>query len=81
MDNNLLNMIWRLIYNDNSVIDFFETNDNTITPYKIFEGETKEDCFKKIDELELVFYYPLNDDEFLLFSGGNRTIIQKNELM
>jgi hypothetical protein len=74
-------MIWRLIYNDNSVIDFFETNDKTITPYKIFNGEREEDCFKKIDELELVFYYPLNDDEILLFSGGNRTIIQKNELI
>lgn len=75
MDNNLLNMVWRLIYNDTSVIDLFETNDVTLTPYNIFEGLTQEECFNKIDELALVYYYNINENEYLFFSGGNRTLI------
>lgn len=75
MDNNLLSMVWRLIYNDVNVIDFFETSDITISPYNIYNGITKEDCFNKIDELKLVYYYPLSENETLLFSGGTRIII------
>ena len=32
----------------------------------------------KIDELKITYYYPLNENEILLFSGGTRTIIQAN---
>ncbi len=78
MDNNLLNMVWRLIYDNSYVIDLFETNDITITPYNIYEGPTQDDCFNKIDELTLIYYYPLNENEILLFSGGTRTIIEIN---
>lgn len=79
MDNNILIMIWRLIYNNTNVIDLFETSDITITPYNIFEGSTQDECFNKIDELTLVYYYPLNENEILLFSGGTRTIIPIEE--
>jgi hypothetical protein len=68
-------MIWRLIYNNTDVIDLFETSDITITPYNIYEGKTQEECFDKIDKLQLTYYYPLNENEILLFSGGTRTII------
>ena len=78
MDDNLLIMVWRLIYNNVDVIDLFETNDITVTPYNIYNGVTQDECFNKIDELTLVYYYPLNENEILLFSGGTRTIIQAN---
>ena len=72
-------MIWRLIYNNTNVIDLFETSDVTVTPYNVFEGITQDECFNKIDELTLVYYYPLNENEILLFSGGTRTIIPIEE--
>jgi hypothetical protein len=74
-------MIWRMIYNNSDVIDLFYTDDITITSYNIFEGETKYECFKKIDELRLNYYYNENEDgSIIIFSDGNRTIIEKNEL-
>ena len=69
-------MVWRLIYTNTEVVDLFETNDITVTPYNIYEGSTQDDCFNKIDELTLIYYYPLNENEILLFSGGSRTIIE-----
>jgi hypothetical protein len=72
-------MIWRLIYNNTNVIDLFETSDVTVTPYNVFEGLTQDECFDKIDELTLVYYYPLNENEILLFSGGTRTVIPIEE--
>lgn len=71
-------MIWRLIYSNLYVIDLFETNAITATPYQIFEANTQEECFNKIDELKITYYYPLNENEILLFSGGSRTIININ---
>jgi hypothetical protein len=68
-------MIWRLIYTNTEVIDLLETNGITSTPHKIFEAITQDECFDNIDELKLTYYYPLNENEILLFSGGNRTII------
>jgi len=76
LDNNLLNMIWRLIYNNTDVIDLFETSDITVTPYFVYEDSTQDNCFDQIDKLRLTYYYPLNENEILLFSGGTRTIIQ-----
>jgi hypothetical protein len=73
-------MIWRLIYNNINVVHLFETNDITVTPHQIFEGNTQEECFDKIDELKITYYYPLNENEILLFSGGTRTIINKEEI-
>lgn len=73
-------MNWRLIYTNTEVIDLFETNGITATPYSIFNVPTQEECFDKIDELKLTYYYPLNENEILLFSGGTRTIINKEEI-
>jgi hypothetical protein len=66
-------MIWRLLHTNTEVIDLFETNGITATPHQIFEENTQELCFDKIDNLKLTYYYPLNENEILLFSGGNRT--------
>jgi len=71
-------MIWRLIHNNINVIDLFETSDITATPYIIFDSKTQDDCFNEIDKLRLIYYYPLNETEMLLFSGGTRTIIPIN---
>ena len=71
-------MIWRLIYTNTDVIDLFETNGITATPHQIFDTNTQEECFDKIDELKITYYYPLNENETLLFSGGTRTIINQN---
>lgn len=79
MDNNILTMIWRLIYNNADVIDLFETGDITVSPYFIYDGLTQDDCFNEIDRLRLTYYYPLNENEILLFSGGTRTIIPIEE--
>jgi hypothetical protein len=72
-------MVWRLIYNTTDVIDLFETSDITITPYFIYEDRTQDNCFNEIDRLRLTYYYPLNENEILLFSGGTRTIIPIEE--
>jgi hypothetical protein len=33
-----------------------------------------EECFNKIDELELNATYPTGDTQVIIFSGGTRTI-------
>jgi len=66
-------MIWRLIHTNTEVIDLLETNGITATPHQIFNANTQDECFDKIDELKITYYYPLNENEILLFSGGNRT--------
>lgn len=73
-------MIWRLIYTNTEVIDLLETNGITATPHQIFDANTQDDCFDKIDELKITYHYPLNENEILLFSGGNRTIINKEKI-
>lgn len=67
-----------MIYNNTDVIDLFETNDITITPYNIFEGITQDECFNKIDDLELFYYYTSDPKYDIIFSGGTRTIIKKD---
>jgi hypothetical protein len=70
-------MVWRMIYNNVDVVDLFQTSDITITPYNIFEGRTIDECFDKIDELQLVYHYTTEDDSIIIFSGGTRTIVSK----
>jgi TPP-dependent indolepyruvate ferredoxin oxidoreductase alpha subunit len=72
-------MVWRLIYSTTDVIDLFETSDITATPYFIYEDKSQDNCFNEIDRLRLTYYYPLNENEILLFSGGTRTIIPIEE--
>jgi hypothetical protein len=66
-------MNWRLIHTNLEVIDLFETNDITATPYSIFNAPTQEECFDKIDELKLTYYYTTDSVNYIIFSGGNRT--------
>jgi hypothetical protein len=73
-------MIWRLIHTNSEVIELFETNDITVTPHQIFESNTQEECFDKIDELKITYYYPLNENEILFFKEGVRTIINKEDI-
>jgi hypothetical protein len=73
-------MNWRIIYTNTQVIGLFETNGVTITPHSIFNGGTQDECFNKIDELKITYHYPLNKNEILLFSGGTRTIINKEKI-
>jgi hypothetical protein len=68
-------MNWRLIHTNTQVVSLFQTNDITITDKSIFNAPTQEECFNKIDNLKLIYYYPLNENEILLFSSGTRTII------
>ena len=73
-------MVWRLIYNDTKIIHLLETNGTTVTPHQIFENKEQEKCFEKIDKLMFTYRFPLNRKEILLFSGGTRTIINKEKI-
>ena len=68
-------MVWRFIYDTEKVYDLFETSDITLTTRNVFDGNTIDECFNKIDELQLYCVYPLNDKQDIIFSGGNRTIV------
>jgi len=70
-------MVWRLVYkNDGKVISLNETNGKTHTIHNIFDGISQEECFNKIDELQLT-YQGLSGDTgvLVLFSNGIRTIL------
>ena len=70
-------MVWRFIYDTEKVYDLFETSDITLTTKNVFDGNTIDECFNKIDELQLNCTYPLNDTQIIIFSGGTRTISNK----
>jgi len=75
-------MYWGLIYDDNNVIDLRIINgatfiDETLNE-KLFTSSTQEECFNKIDELQLTYYSVSGDTEtVILFSGGTRTILEQ----
>jgi len=72
-------MVWRLVYkNDGKVISLNETNGKTHTIHNIFDGISQEECFNKIDELQLTYYSTSGDtDTLILFSGGTRRILEQ----
>jgi hypothetical protein len=70
-------MVWRFIYDTEKVDILFETSDITLTTKNVFDGNTIDECFNKIDELQLYCVYPLNDTQDIIFSGGTRTISNK----
>ncbi len=70
-------MVWRLIYDNENIHSLFETNDVTLTTKNVFDGNTIDECFDKIDELQLYCTYVLNDTQVIIFSGGTRTISNK----
>lgn len=80
MDNNLLIMIWRLIYNDIDVIDLFETNDITATSFNVFESNSLQECFNEIDKNKLNYLYYINEEEGILFTNGSRTYVNLKDI-
>lgn len=70
-------MVWRFIYDTEKVDILFETSDITLTTKNVFDGNTINECFNKIDELQLYYIHSLNDTQVIIFSGGTRTISNK----
>jgi len=66
-------MVWRLIYNDKSVVDLFETSDITVTRFNVFESENINDCFNLILYLEFNFEF-VYDNKRYVFTEGTQTI-------
>lgn len=73
-------MIWRLIYNEEHVIDLFQTEDKTATPFTIFESSSLQDCFNEIDKHKLTYLYHVNEEEGILFVNGLRTYVQLKDI-
>lgn len=68
-------MICRMIYDNTQVYKLFETEGKTLTKHNVFESSNINDCFDKIDELQLNFTYFSGDTgTYIDFSGGTRTI-------
>ena len=69
-------MSWRLVYENNKVCALFESEGTTYTTKNLLFFDTQEECFNKIDELQLTYYNTSDDTEtIILFSGGTRTIL------
>jgi hypothetical protein len=66
-------MVWRLIYNDTEILGLFETSDMTLTKNYIFDGNTIEECYKKIENLMFNFEYTLDGTNYVVFNNGIRT--------
>jgi hypothetical protein len=66
-------MIWRLIYSDNEIIDLFKTSDITISIHNIFDSNSIEDCYKKIEELKFDYEHTEDGFEYIMFNNGDRT--------
>lgn len=64
-------MIWRLIYDNKTIITLFETTDITITQHNVYESALIGDCFNKIDELRYDFEFVYNNQK-IMFSQGTR---------
>ncbi len=67
-------MGWRMIYDNERVYTIFELNGNTLTNRSIFDADTEEECFDKIDELGIYHITVTGDSSEVIFSGGSRTI-------
>jgi hypothetical protein len=69
-------MGWRIIYDNNNVIELGEIFTSSHTDYNMDEFNTQEECFNKIDELQLT-YQGLSGDTgvLVLFSNGTRAIL------
>lgn len=68
-------MGWKLIYSDGKVHNLFNTTDKLYTRKTIYECSSQEECFNKIDELQLYYHYNSGDTINVIFSGGTRIII------
>jgi len=63
-----------MIYDDERVYTIFELNGKTLTNRSIFDADTEEECFDKIDELSIYHITVTGDTKEVIFSGGTRTI-------
>ena len=73
-------MIWRLIYDEENVINLFQTDDITATRFTIFESSSLQDCFNEIDKHKLTYLYCIDEEEGILFSNGLRTYVQLKDI-
>lgn len=73
-------MIWRLIHNEENVINLFQTEDKTATSFTVFESSTLQDCFNEIDKRQLTYLYCVNEEEGILFTNGLRTYVQLKDI-
>jgi len=67
-------MSWRLVYENDTVYALLESEGKTYTRKNLLYFDTMEECFNKIDELELNATYPTGSTQVIIFSGGTRTI-------
>ena len=67
-------MSWRLVYENDMVYALLESEGKTYTRKNLLYFDTMEECFSKIDELELNATYPIDNKKEIIFSGGTRTI-------
>lgn len=71
-------MGWRIIYDSNNVIELGEIFTSSHTDYNMDEFNTQEECFNKIDELQLNYIGFSGDTNVkVIFSGGTRTIVEE----
>ena len=68
-------MSWRLVYENDMVYALLESEGKTYTRKNLLYCDTMEECFSKIDELELNATYPTGDTKVIIFSAGTRTIV------
>ena len=68
-------MGWLLIYKDGNVHDLVNTNGKVFTHKTIYNCSSEEDCFNKVDELQLTYEGLSGGTMSELFSGGTRTIL------
>ncbi len=67
-------MSWRLVYENDTVYALLESEGKTYTRKNLLYFDTMEECFSKIDDLELNGYYFSGGTTQIIFSGGTRTI-------
>ena len=68
-------MSWRLTYENKKVYGLFESGGITLTNNSLFVGNTVEECFDRVDLLELTMLWPSGYTQDILFSAGTRTLI------
>ena len=68
-------MSWRLTYENKKVYGLFESTGITLTNNSLFVANTVEECFDRVDLLELTMLWPSGYTHDILFSAGTRTLI------
>ena len=69
----------KLIYKNDKVCNLFNIEGSLYTRKSVYDCTSEEDCFNKIDELQLNYSGLSGGTINVLFSGGTRTIIEESE--